>query len=73
MNSYYLITLIHNILLLLVELVTMLALSIVLSSYERRSMSLLHNRDAPITYLMLGMGQPIADGGKLVMKTSIYK
>jgi len=55
----------------LVELITMLALAVALSSYERRSMSLLHNRDAPIAYLLLGMGQPIADGGKLVMKTSI--
>lgn len=49
----------------------MLALAVVLSSYERRSMSLLHNRDAPIAYLLLGLGQPIADGGKLVMKTMV--
>ncbi len=62
---------VHSLLLVLVELVAMLALSVVLSSYERRSMSLLHNRDAPIAYLLLGMGQPIADGGKLVMKTSV--
>ena len=47
----------------------MLALAVVLSGYERRSMSLLHNRDAPITYLLLGLGQPIADGAKLILKS----
>ena len=57
-----------SVLLVLVEVVVMLAMAVVLSSYERRSMSLLHNRDAPIAYLLSGLGQPIADGGKLVMK-----
>jgi len=49
----------------------MLAMAVVLSSYERRSMSLLHNRDAPIAYLLSGLGQPVADGGKLVMKGTV--
>ena len=56
---------------MLVEVVVMLAMAVVLSSYERRSMSLLHNRDAPISYLLSGLGQPIADGGKLVMKGTV--
>ena len=55
----------------LAELVVLLALAIVLSSYERRSMSLLHNRDAPIAYLLLGMGQPVADGAKLLLKSMV--
>ena len=53
------------------EVVVLLALAIVLSSYERRSMSLLHNRDAPVVYLLLGMGQPVADGGKLLAKSMV--
>ena len=57
---------------LLVEVLSLLALSVVLSSYERRSMSLLHNRDAPVAYLIAGLGQPVADGGKLLMKTTVY-
>ena len=56
---------------LVVELVVLLAMSVVLSSYERRCMSLLHNRDAPIAYLLAGLGQPVADGGKLLMKTTV--
>ena len=32
-------------------------------------MALLHHRDAPVAYLLLGLGQPIVDGGKLLMKT----
>ena len=55
---------------LLVELLVLLALAVVLSGYERRSMALLHNRDAPIAYLLLGVGQPVADGGKLLMKST---
>jgi hypothetical protein len=47
----------------------MLALAVVLSGYERRTMSMLHNRDAPVVYLLLGLGQPIADAGKLVSKS----
>ena len=49
----------------------MLAMAVVLSSYDRRSMSLLHNRDAPISYLLSGLGKPTADGGKLVMKGTV--
>ena len=49
----------------------MLAMAVILSSYERRSMSLLHNRDAPIAYLLSGLGQPVADGGKLVIKGTV--
>jgi len=52
-----------------VQFIAMLAVSVVLSSYERRSMALLHNRDAPIAYLLMGLGQPIGDGGKLLMKS----
>ena len=55
--------------LVLAQLVSMLALAVVLSGYERRAMSLIHHRDAPIAYLLLGLGQPIADGGKLLMKS----
>jgi len=57
-----------TILMVVVEVLVLLVLAVVLSGYERRSMALLHNRDAPIAYLLLGMGQPIADGGKLLMK-----
>ena len=49
----------------------LLAISVVLSSYERRVMSLLHNRDAPVVYLVSGLAQPVADGGKLVMKSTV--
>ena len=52
----------------IVQLLSMLALAVVLSGYERRAMALLHHRDAPIAYLLLGLGQPVADGGKLLMK-----
>ena len=55
----------------LVELVCMLALAVLLSGYERRTMAMLHNRDAPTVYLLLGLGQPIADAGKLVAKSTI--
>jgi len=34
-------------------------------------MALVHNRDAPVIYLLGGMGQPVADGGKLVMKSTV--
>ena len=54
----------------LVEVIVLLAVSVVLSSYERRVMALVHNRDAPIVYMVSGMGQPIADGGKLTMKST---
>jgi len=53
----------------IVQLLSMLALAVVLSGYERRAMALLHHRDAPIAYLLLGLGQPVADGGKLLMKS----
>ena len=49
----------------------MLALAVVMSGYERRAMAMLHNRDAPIVYLLLGIGQPIADAGKLVTKSMV--
>ena len=55
----------------LAELVSMLALAVVLSGYERRTMSMLHNRDAPVVYLLLGLGQPIGDAGKLVSKSMV--
>ena len=57
---------------LVAELIVLLAVAVVLSSYERRSMSLLHNRDAPIAYMLVGLGQPVADGGKLLMKSTIH-
>ena len=57
----------------LLEFIVLLVVAVVLSSYERRAMSLLHNRDAPIAYLLLGLGQPIADGGKLLMKAVVVK
>ena len=60
---------VHMLVVSLLQTITLLALSVVLSGYERRSMALLHNRDAPVAYLLLGLGQPIADGGKLVIKS----
>ena len=60
------------VLLLLIEIVVLLALAVVLSGYERRCMSLLHNRDGPVVYLILGLGQPIVDGGKLLMKSMLW-
>ena len=60
--------LVHTIILALADVVCALALSVVMSSYERRCMSLLHNRDAPVAYLLMGLGQPVADGAKLVLK-----
>ena len=68
-SASYASTVVTSLLLVLAELVVILAMAIVLSSYERRAMSLLHNRDAPVVYLLLGMGQPIADGGKLILKS----
>ena len=55
---------------ILVETLVLLAVAVVLSSYERRCMALLHNRDSPTVYLITGIGQPIADGGKLLMKST---
>ena len=63
----------HTLVLSLLHVITMLALAVVLSGYERRAMALLHNRDAPLAYLLLGLGQPIADGGKLLMKTCVVE
>ena len=65
-------SMVYSVLLMLVHLIAMLALSVVLSGYERRAMALLHNRDGPICYLLLGLGQPIADGGKLVLKSVVH-
>ncbi len=61
-------TMLHGMMLILIEALSLLAYVIILSSYERRMMSLMHNRDAPISWLLLGMGQPIADGAKLLLK-----
>ena len=55
---------------MLVDLVALLAYAVVLSSYERRSMALLHNRDAPITWCLSGIAQPLVDGAKLLTKTA---
>ena len=55
----------------LLEVLVLLALSVVLSSYERRVMALLHNRDAPVVYLVGGLAQPVGDGGKLLMKSTV--
>ena len=63
------ITMLSMLVLVLVQLLSMLALAVVLSGYERRAMALLHHRDAPVAYLLLGLGQPIVDGGKLLMKS----
>jgi len=32
-------------------------------------MSFIHQRDGPTVYLLLGMGQPLADGAKLLLKS----
>ena len=56
---------------ILVELVVLLAVAVVLSSYERRTMALVHNRDSPIVYMLSGLGQPVVDGGKLLMKSTV--
>ena len=61
------------VILLLVECIVLLALAVVLSGYERRCMSLLHNRDGPVVYLLLGLGQPVVDGGKLLMKSMVSR
>ena len=57
---------------MLLEVIVLLAIAVVLSSYERRTMALLHNRDSPVVYLLTGVGQPIGDGGKLLMKSSVW-
>nr|QHQ98673.1 NADH dehydrogenase subunit 1 [Rhynchopus humris] len=58
----------HLIVLVLVDVLVVLALAVVLSSYERRCMSFVHQRDGPTVYMLLGMGQPIVDGAKLLLK-----
>ena len=56
---------------LVVELLVLLAIAVVLSSYERRTMALLHNRDSPVVYMLSGIGQPVGDGGKLLLKSTV--
>ena len=53
------ITMLSMLVLVLVQLLSMLALAVVLSGYERRAMALLHHRDAPVAYLLLGLGNPL--------------
>ena len=52
-----------------VELLGLLGMAVLLSAYERRGMAYLHHRDGPTAYLLLGLGQPIAEGLKLLLKT----
>nr|QHQ98658.1 NADH dehydrogenase subunit 1 [Diplonema japonicum] len=54
----------------LCDVVALLAYAVVLSSYERRIMSLMHSRDAPVAWAVLGLAQPLADGAKLVAKST---
>ena len=44
-------------------------MAVLLSAYERRGMAYLHHRDGPTAYLLLGLGQPVAEGLKLLLKT----
>ena len=55
-----------------VEVLAILGYVVVLSSYERRCMALLHGRDGPTAYMLLGLAQPIADGAKLLCKGVVH-
>ena len=56
-----------------VDIVIVLVVAVVLSGYERRTMSMIHNRDGPVCYLVSGIGQPVADGGKLLAKSVVVQ
>nr|ATQ37458.1 NADH dehydrogenase subunit 1 [Diplonema ambulator] len=58
----------YSIVLPLLDIIALLAYAVVLSSYERRCMAMLHMRDAPTCWGALGLLQPLADGGKLLLK-----
>nr|APQ44785.1 NADH dehydrogenase subunit 1 [Diplonema papillatum] len=60
---------VHLLLHVLVDAVAMLACAVVLSTMERRCMSSLHNRDGPVSWGLSGVLQPLADGGKLLLKS----
>ena len=57
-----------SILLALVDMLLVLLYAVVLSGYERRAMALLHNRDGPVVWGVLGLAQPLTDGTKLLTK-----
>ena len=51
-----------------VETISVLAYAILVSSYERRGMAYLHERDGPTVYGVLGLVQPLVEGAKLLLK-----
>ena len=54
----------------LAQILSVLLLAVILSGYERRSMAAVHRRDGPTYHLILGMGQPVVEGAKLLLKST---
>ena len=52
------------------DILSVIASAVVLSAVERRVMAAIHRRDGPAVHGILGMLQPVADGLKLMVKST---